>query len=403
VTTRYLKRAAVAGASVALVAAMAACGADATTSSDGGGGGGKDCTLKLGTLGPLTGAAADFGLSMQATAKFVASEANAAGGVKVGDKMCHVTVSSYDTGYTSAGAAEAANDFASKGIKFVVGPLGATELTGMKPVAARYGMLLDANGFGRDALEKKYPLVFHLGPGPYVWAGPIIDEAAKHFTFKNVSIIATNDQSGDDIAIVNEEAFKKRGYNVDRETYPRGTTDFAPIVSRLMQNKPDEIDFASSPAGDVGTMIKLLRGAGYTGVFSRLGGDSTAEITKVAGQDTMKNFFFYAPVDFNQPAIKAILPKFKQVTGMDATGIALGWIPGARALLDAISKAGTIDDTAKVAAALRKEPLKDSLLGQGVWTGQQEFGVNQEMSWPFNIGLIENGKGPTYTQLSPEN
>lgn len=401
-TTRYLKRAAVTGASMAIAVAMAACGADATSSSGGGGGGGKDCKLTLGTLGPLTGAAADFGLSMQATAKFVAAETNEGGGLKVGDKTCKVDVASYDTGYTSAGAAQAANDFASKGVKFVVGPLGATELTGMKPVAARYDMLLDANGFGRDALEKKYPLVFHLGPGPFVWAGPIIDEAAKHFTFHNVSIIATNDQSGDDIAIVNEQAFKERGYEVTRETYPRGTTDFAPVISRLLSNKPEEIDFASSPAGDVGTMIKLLRAAGYKGVFSRLGGDSTAEITKVAGQDTMKDFFFYAPVDFDQQAIKDILPKFKQVTGMDATGIALGWVPGARALLEAISKAGTIDDTAKVAEELRKDDLNDPLLGQGVWTGEKEFGVNQEMSWPFNIGLIEDGQGPTYKQLAPE-
>lgn len=397
--TIQLKQVLSLAAAAALVSTMAAC-ADASSSGTSRAGGA--CELKLGTLGPLTGAAADFGLSMQATAKFVANEANQKGGLQVGDKKCHVSVSSYDTGYTSAGAAEAANDFASKGIKFVIGPLGATELTGMKPVAARYGMLLDANGFGRDALEKKYPLVFHLGPGPYVWAGPIIDEAAKHFHFKNVTVIATDDESGDDIAIVNAQQFKKRGYNVTRQTYPRGTTDFSPIVSRLLQTDPDEIDFASSPAGDVGTMIKLLRGAGYKGVFSRLGGDSTAEITKVAGQSTMKNFFFYAPVDFDQPSVKKILPTFKKVTGMDATGIALGWIPGARALLDAISKAGTIDDTEKVAAQFRKEDLKDSLLGQGVWTGKEEFGVNQEMSWPFNIGLIQNGQGPTYKQLSPE-
>jgi branched-chain amino acid transport system substrate-binding protein len=397
-TTR--SRALMATALLAAGPLFAACGADATQSAGGSGGG--DCVLKIGTLGPLTGPAADFGLSMEATAKFVASEANADGGVKVGNGRCKVEVSSYDTGYTSAGAASGATEFASKGIKFVIGPLGATELTGMKPVAARYNMLLNANGFGRDALDKKYPLVFHMGPGPFVWAGPIIAAAQKEFGFKTAKVIAPNDQSGDDIAIVNELKFKEQGIDVTRDTYQRGTQDFAPVVSRLLRGNPGVIDFASSPAGDVGTMIKQLRQAGYMGVFARLGGDSTAEITKVAGLDNMQNFFFYAPVNFEASEILAILPEFKKATGMDATGISLGWIPGARSLLEAIAKAGTIDDTAAVAQALRTNDLKGPLLGQGVWTGEKEFGVNQEMSWPFNMGLIKNGQKPTFVELSAE-
>jgi branched-chain amino acid transport system substrate-binding protein len=383
----------------ALVAgpALAACGSDATSGASGSSGG--DCVLKIGTLGPLTGPAADFGLSMEATAKFVASEANAEGGLEVGDKKCKVQVSSYDTGYTSQGAAAGATEFASKGIKFVIGPLGATELTGMKPVAARYDMLLAANGFGRDALEKKYPLVFHLGPGPFVWAGPIIEAAKKEFNFKNVKVIAPNDQSGDDIAIVDEQQYKKAGLDVARDTYQRGTQDFAPVVSRLLRSKPDLIDFASSPAGDVGTMIKQLRQAGYDGTFARLGGDSTGEITKVAGLNNMKDFFYYAPVDFGSDEVKKIQPAFKKATGMEATGISLGWIPGARTLLESITEAGTINDTKAVAEAMRSHDLKDDLLGQGVYTGEEEFGVNQEMSWPFNMGVIKGGQPATFTQL----
>ena len=387
-------------AALAVAPALVACGSDATSGSSGSSGG--DCVLKIGTLGPLTGPAADFGLSMEATAKFVAAEANEAGGLQVGDKKCKIEVSSYDTGYTSQGAAAGATEFASKGIKFVIGPLGATELTGMKPVAARYDMLLAANGFGRDALEKKYPLVFHLGPGPFVWSGPIIEAAQKEFDFTNVKVIAPNDQSGDDIAIVDAESYKKLGVKAARDSYQRGTQDFAPVVSRLLRGDPDLIDFASSPAGDVGTMIKQLRQAGYNGTFARLGGDSTIEITKVAGIDNMKDFFYYAPVDFGSDAVKKITPAFKEATGMEPTGIALGWIPGGRTLLESISEAGTIDDTAAVAKAMRDNNLADDLLGQGVYTGKEEFGVNQEMSWPFNMGLIKDGQAPTFTQLASD-
>jgi branched-chain amino acid transport system substrate-binding protein len=387
-------------AALALTPALAACGADAQRNAASGDGG--ECVLTLGTLGPLTGPAADFGLSMEAATEFVAWEANQDGGLKVGDETCKVEVSSYDTGYTSAGAATAATEFASQGIKFVVGPLGATELTGMKPVAARHDMLLDANGFGREALEEKYPLVFHLGPGPFVWAGPIIRAAQDEFDFQTAKVIATNDESGDDIAIINEQEFKAAGIDVTRESYQRGNQDFAPIVTRLLRGNPDVIDFASSPAGDVGTMMKQLRQAGYEGVFARLGGESTAEIVRVAGEENVQDFFYWAPVDHEAPGIVELKPDFKKATGMEATGIALGWIPGARTLLESITEAGTIDDTEAVAEAMRQNDLEDPLLGQGVWTGEEQFGVNQEMSWPFHMGLIKNGSEPTFTELQAD-
>lgn len=388
-------------AALALTPALAACGADAENNSDGAGGDGE-CVLTLGTLGPLTGPAADFGLSMEATTEFVAWEANQKGGLQVGDETCQIEVSSYDTGYTSAGAATGATEFASQGIKFVVGPLGATELTGMKPVAARYDMLLDANGFGREALEEKYPLVFHLGPGPFVWAGPIIREAQKRYDIQTAKVIATNDESGDDIAIINEQEFAEAGIDVTRESYQRGTQDFAPIVARLLRGNPDVIDFASSPAVDAGTMMKQLRQAGYDGVFARLGGESTAEILRVAGEQNVRDFFYYAPVDHEAPEIVAIKPDFKKATGMEATGISLGWIPGARTLLESIEEAGTIDDTEAVAEVMRENDLSDPTLGQGVWTGEEQFGVNQEMSWPFFMGHIKDGAEPTFTQLEAD-
>ena len=147
-------------------------------------------------------------------------------------------------------------------------------------------------------------------------------------------------------------------------------------------------------------MIKQLRQAGYQGSFARLGGESTNEITRVAGIEAMKNFFYYSPVDLSNPKIAELAKDYQTVTGIKATGISVGWIPGGRALLRAISKAGTIDDTAKVAAALRADDLKDSTLGQGTWTGQKQFGVNQEMSWPFSIGVIKDAQPSVFKTLS---
>ena len=376
--------------------------ADATRSDPNSAKGGK-CVVKVGTLGPLSGPAADFGLSMEGAAKYAAAEVNDQGGLTIGDKKCEVAIVSYDTEYTSAGAAAAAEKFASENIHFVVGPVGAVELTGMKPGAARHDMLLVSDGFGRDALEPKYPLVFHNGPGPFVWAKPIIREAAKEFSFKKVVVIGANDQSGDDITIIDAEKYQELGYDVSRESYPRGTQDFAPIVSRLLSHKPDLIDFDSSPAGDVGTMIKQLRQAGYEGIFGRIGGGNLQPVLDVVDAETIGDMFYYTPVDINGADLKDQIPAYKKAVGRDADELSMAWTAGARALMRALQTAGTLDDTKAVAEALRKDDLNDPAMGEGIWTGMKQFGIEQEMSWPFYVGIIKGGQlPPELRHLQPE-
>jgi branched-chain amino acid transport system substrate-binding protein len=65
----------------------------------------------------------------------------------------------------------------------------------------------------------------------------------------------------------------------------------------------------------------------------------------------------------------------------------------------AITKAGTADDTEKVAAALRSMPAEDPNLGKGLWVGQEIYKINQELSFPFSIGLIVNGKMQPYLRM----
>ena len=70
-----------------------------------------------------------------------------------------------------------------------------------------------------------------------------------------------------------------------------------------------------------------------------------------------------------------------------------------RLVVKAISKAGTASDTTKVAAALRALPVEDPNLGKGLWVGQEFFGINQELSFPFGIGLIVDGKKQPYLRV----
>jgi len=354
----------------------------------------QNCEMKLGAMGPMSGGAAQWGLAMNSAAELAAAEVNAQGGVKLNGKMCKVVVVPYDSKYTADGAAAGSNALAAQDIHLIIGPVGSPEATGIKPVAARNGQVAWNAAYAKNSLEPKYPLMFHIAPGPGVWADAVIKRAMKEFPMKSVALIAPNDQGGTDIASVDAEAYKANGIKTTEEYYQRGTTNFAPIVTRILASNPDVVDTASSPPGDAGVIIKQLRLAGFKGAVGRLGGPGTDEILRVAGGiDVVKNFYWFETVATADPKVREIDDEYKKLLGKDPVGGTAVWadLPAARMTLKAVSIAGT-DDAKAVAAELRKLPVDDPNMGKGYWTGKKQFGIAQELSFPFGIGIIKDGK-----------
>ena len=56
------------------------------------------------------------------------------------------------------------------------------------------------------------------------------------------------------------------------------------------------------------------------------------------------------------------------------------------------------------AAALRTLPVDDPNIGKGYWTGKKQFGIAQELSFPFGVGIIKGGKnlGVERQEVKPE-
>ena len=350
--------------------------------------------LKLGVVGVLSGPAAQWGLALKGAVEFVAAEAERDGLIKIDGAPCKISVVAIDSKYTAEGAAAAGNTLAGQGVKFIVGAIGSPELTGIKPIAKRNAMLVLGNSYAKDALGPQWPLVFHVGPGPSGWAAPIVKIAKDKFGMKSVVLVAPNDQGGTDIASVDADAYKKNGIAAVEEYYQRGTTNFAPIVTRILNAKPEAVDLASSPPGDAGIMVKQLRQAGFEGPIGRLGGPGYGEISRVAGGDAvLRDFYWYEPVLIDEK-VQLIADEYKKLLGSERpeNNLFFQWVSGTRMLLKAIAQAGTVADTEKVAQALRALPVSDPNIGQGHWIGQEFFGINQELSFPFGVGLVVNGQ-----------
>jgi len=366
----------------------------------------QDCEAKVGAMGPMSGGAAQWGLAMAGAAELAAAEVNAAGGVMIDGKKCKIVVVSYDSKYTADGAAAGANALASQGIKIIIGPVGSPEATGIKPVAARNEQLSWNAAYAKNALDPKFPLVFHIAPGPATWSDAMVKNALKHFPqIKSVALVAPNDQGGTDIASVDAVAYRNNGIKATEEYYQRGTTNFAPIITRLLATNPDAVDTASSPPGDAGVIVKQLRLAGFKGPIGRLGGPGTEEILRVAGgMDVLKDFYWFETVAVT-PEMREIDNIYRKLLGKEPVGGTALWgdLPAARMTMKAIANAGTVSDANKVAAELRKLPVDDPNMGKGVWAGQKQYGINQELFFAFGVGIIKDGKELDITRVEPTN
>ncbi|MBS7701363.1 MULTISPECIES: ABC transporter substrate-binding protein [unclassified Chelatococcus] len=356
---------------------------------------------KIGVVAAQSGPAAQWGIAARKATEFAVAEANRDNLFKIDGKPVKLSVVSIDGKYTVEGAAAGANTLASQGVKIVIGGAGSPEVTGMKPIATRNNMLLMVSSYAKNAIGPQWPLVFHMSPGPSVWADPIIKVAKEKFKFDSVVIVAPNDQGGTDIASVNAEAFRANGVKATEEYYQRGTTNFAPIVTRIMNANPGSVDLASSPPGDAGTLVKQLRQAGFQGAIGRLGGPGYSEISRIAGGDAvLKDFYWFEPIVIDDNTRK-LDSDYKALMGEDRpeNNLFYQWVISARMVVKAAIEAQSVTDTAKIAEILRKMPVSDQQIGDGYWVGQKFFGINQELSFPFGMGVVSGGTVQPVTSM----
>lgn len=347
----------------------------------------------IGVAACQSGPAAQWGIAARKATEFAAAEVNRAGLLKIDGQSVTLKVLSIDAKYTAEGAAAAANTLASEGVKIIIGGAGSPEVTGMKPIALRNQMLLMVNSYAKNAIGPQWPLAFHCSPGPSAWADPIIKASKERYGFDSAMIVAPNDQGGTDVAEVNAEVFKANGVETSAEYYQRGTTNFAPIVTRIMNAGPKAVDLASSPPGDAGTLIKQLRQAGFDGPILRLGGPGYSEIKRIAGGDeVLKDFIWFEPIVVDDKA-KRIEDAYRELMGEERpeNNLFFQWVLAARMVIRAAIEAQSVTDTEKVAEALRAMPVSDPDIGDGYWIGQDFFGINQELSFPFGMGMVAGG------------
>jgi branched-chain amino acid transport system substrate-binding protein len=376
---------------VAMMFSLAACGSTQAPAED---------TVKIGSIGPLTGSVSTYGVSVANAIKLAIEEINAAGGVLGGKKL--EVIEYMDDKGDSSEAAHAYNSLVGRDVVAILGAVTSGPTAGVATVANSDGMLLLTPTATNDDITVGLSTVFRAC---------FVDSyqgrmSAKFLAeVKGVKKVAVLYASGDAYSAGLYESFKGAAATYGLE-----------IVATESSSSMADIDFSSQLANIAATdaeaifvpyyydavgpyIVPQAREAGFEGMFMGCDGwDGTAgdKGTMVKGQEALyNNSFFtnhYAPEDPSdkvQHFVSAYTAKYGAdslnalaVLGYDATYM----------LAQAINDANSTE-TADIIAALKSGTFD-------VVTGNFSFDENNNPQKPITIVELKDGRNTFVTYLS---
>jgi len=360
-------------------------------------------TLKLGVLATLSGAGTAWGLAMQGAAELAAEDVNGKGGLDVGGKKYKVEVVAYDDHYKAADALTAFNRLVfDDGIKYVVGPLGSAPALALLPVSTENKVITMTMAFTPKALSPEYKYSLRPVIPSDVFSDPQIKWVVQKLGAKRVGGLFPNDESGQQVGAANEAAYQAVGAKfVAKEFFERERVDFVPLLTRVLAQNIDAFELDGNSPQTAGLLVKQLRELGFKGPIIRTGGDATADLLKIAGKEATENVYVHQPIDLGSASIKEYTRRFEAKYKVPLNAFSPFFYANLQMLFAGMQKAGTVDDTDKVRAAVLGLKDFDSVLGKVNWIGQAKWNSNQQLDARFYVALLKGGEAHVVAKCTP--
>lgn len=364
--------------------------------------------LKVGIMTDLTGLMVRNGIAKERFIRMGIDDVNAKGGVKVGGKIYRLEAVTADTRSVSDGGIPAANRLVlDEKVKFVLGGTSGPTAAAQPVTEANKVLVLGFTGLD-TALGSNHPLYFLMASHIMMRTAAIYDYVVQERPdIKRVALIAPDDPSGRSGMDFGEAKAKEKGLTViAKEMYPLDTKDFAPMAVRILRQNPDAIDIGG--AGGRGTLTigltKALSEQGFKGpVFAY-----SADLGPLKeGASWMEGFTVSQLIDYVSPSVttgeRDVFQRYiRKYSEDEVEPIVVVNYNDASVLAQAMEKAGTVDDTAKIAEALRAgewETMWSKEFGKSRFIGTKTFGTSVLPEQPIYLSKIQGGKLVTFKAI----
>ena len=351
-------------------------------------------TLKIGVIAPLTGGGAPWGKASTEAMRIAAEKYNANGGMKVGGKTYQIKVIAYDDQYKASGAVAAYDRLRDlDGVRIMLILTSPAAVSLRQSVEADHIAAICACA-SPQAVTKDSKFMMRINSTPDDYLPGMIKWLAAHVKQRRLVLVNPNDEVGQPFAKQLAPLYKKYGFQIlDTQFYDRDTTNFEPLITRVLAMKPDVIDLGGTPPATSGLAVRQFRELGYTGLLIKTAAPSPHEIVASAGKKAAEGMLVNLFADPSNPGFKRIAAEYKKAEGQQPNEMIVPIFDGSAVLLRAIQLSGDPNDTTKVMAAFRKALPMTSVQGDElVLGGKDTIGADREVLSTEYIGVIRDGE-----------
>ena len=356
-------------------------------------------TIKIGLMGPMSGAGAAWGIGFQRGVSLAVEDVNNAGGVKVGKKTYLLDFISADDKYTgSVAVSEVSRLIFELKIKYLIGPLGSTPAVAISPIANENKVLTFIGGYTPRAIGPQFPYNFRGLCSTSHEIAPILWKYVKEkYGVKNAVLIGQNDETGKAETDHDIEACKELGIQIlHRELFDLATTDFMPLMTKVVAMKPDAIEIGSAATGYAAQMAKALYELGYKGikVSNTISGEADV-IVPIIGKEACEGLISLNVDWFSKdatPWMREFAERYVKRYGKPFS-VAAAWVYWPVIWLkDAFEKTGSFDTD--ILKKYFETPGKKFIHqhGETQFGGKKYYGVNHQIKIHIPLSEIKDGK-----------
>lgn len=363
----------------------------------------EDDTILIGVIAPLTGPGAVWGVPQANGFRVAAEQVNRAGGLQVGDKTYDLRVIAQDPQFDPAGTLQIINDMVfNDGIDFVVtngDPIDPIVV----PVSEENGIIHLDNTANAAFIGPDYKYVLNGYASPHWAALPFFQGLLElEPQIKRVHYFGIDAQFDRNHLQWTKDAATSLGLEDDGTTfYELGTVDFGSVLSPIVASNPDMVALGV-PSGDTPAVVRTLRQLGYEGVIgSPIALADISKFVDAAGTD-MDGYYQADSVAYPATSAYSDFVNEYQSFGVEPNTTAAGYWIFAQVFLDALRKAGTVDDPDAIMEAFKTATAADPFI-EGApdarMGGEATYGTTRQLVLPLVLNKVENGEVVTKAVL----
>lgn len=356
--------------------------------------------LKVGVLGVMSGAAASWGLVMKYCTEAIAQLYNEKGGVEIDGKKYKIEAISVDDKNDPKVAKTGMERLVyQEKVKYIIGTNIDDTTASSQPVLESSGAINITYAFARELFKAPHSNTILGMHTPYTSAPVIYKYMQEKRGVKTVSFIARNDADSLYERTEGLEVAKAVGLKIIswKDTYEPGTTDFFPVITKVISGNPDLIVLSGVSPGDAPQLIKAARELGYKGNMSTETAQDAKILMEVAG-DYANGYVSVGGAstpEWRSPYMEKFMDAYTKIAGEwnDEAGTKCYAL---EMILLTLQKAGTaaLTDVEVFKKTIPQVAVQNPFIKQDLslrYVGAEIFGQPRQIGVPLVINQYKNG------------